>query len=99
MVGDIRDFFFIFLGEFVGFFINEKFDLFGFVGDFFGVEVGVVDFVRVVEDYFLSFQRYGLDFVQSYTVECEGIWIQIGWYVFVEVGIIGIFGIKKIIRS
>lgn len=55
MVGDIRDFFFIFLGEFVGFFINEKFDLFGFVGDFFGVEVGVVDFVRVVEDYFLSF--------------------------------------------
>lgn len=95
MVGDIRDFLSTLPGESVGLSINKKSDPSRFVGDSLGVEVGVVDSVRVVEDHPLSLQRNGLDFVQSHTVEREGTWTQTGWHALVEVGITGTSGIKK----
>lgn len=94
MVGDIRDFLSTLPGESVGLSINEKSDPSGFMGDSLGVEVGVVDPVRVVEDHPLSLQRHGLDFVQSHTVEREGTWTKTGWHALVEIGITGTSGIK-----
>lgn len=94
MVGNIGDFLSTLPGESIGLSINEKSDPSGFVGDSLGVEVGVVDSVRVVEDHPLSLQRHGLDVVQSHTVECEGTWAQTGWHALVEVGITGTSGIK-----